>query len=296
MHTNAVKQTKKGRLWHWFVVAALFAFLVIPLLVTLLFSISTEWQNTILPKGITFDVYLKLFSDERFLMAMGRSFLVAILTVTVSLAIMVPTIFVVAVYFPRLEKLLQTLVLLPFALPGVVAAVGLIKLYSSPPFAISGTIWILLGVYFIVVMPFVYQSIRNSLRSIHAPELMDAAEVLGASKQKAFLRVILPNIMPGMLVASLLSFSVIFGEFVLANMLVGGSYEVVQVYLFRMMGTDGHASSATIVTFFLLVFIFYALVLKIGNWKPRTKVRSGAEKEESHELRGNSGHDQNLQQ
>jgi putative spermidine/putrescine transport system permease protein len=290
-------EKRPGRLWHLFVVTALFAFLVIPLLVTFLFSISTDWQNTVLPEGITFNWYAALFSDERFLMALGRSFLIAILTVIVSLLIMVPAIFVVAVYFPRLEKLLQSIVLLPFALPGVVAAVGLIKLYSSPPFAISGTIWILLGVYFIVVMPFVYQSVRNSLRSIHAPELMEAAEVLGASKPKAFLRVILPNIMPGMLVASLLSFSFVFGEFVLANMLVGGSYEVIQVYLFRILGTDGHASSATIVTFFLLVFIFYAIVLKVGSSKRQTKFHTNAEEDEAHhELRRNSGHDQNLQQ
>jgi putative spermidine/putrescine transport system permease protein len=281
MKTNADKKMSKSRAWHIFVVVALLAFLLIPLLVTMMFSISTVWQNTILPEGITFQWYEKLFMDERFMYAMGRSFLIAIMTVIVSLVIMVPTIFIVSIYFPRLEKWLQTAVLLPFALPGVVAAVGLIKMYSSPPFAISGTIWILLGVYFIVVMPFVYQSTRNSLRAINAVELMEAAEILGAGKLIAFLRVVLPNIMPGVLVASLLSFSIIFGEFVLANMLVGGSFEVVQVYLFRMLGTDGHASSATIVTFFTIIFILYAFVIKIGSWKPRQNSLSDAKEEEA---------------
>jgi putative spermidine/putrescine transport system permease protein len=139
----------------------------------------------------------------------------------------------------------------------------------------------LLGVYFVVVMPFVYQSTRNSLRSINAVELMEAAEVLGGTKLTAFLRVVLPNISPGLLVASLLSFSIIFGEFVLANMLVGGSFEVVQVYLFRILGTDGHASSATIVTFFVIIFILYAFVLKVGSLKPREQSLTVAEEEES---------------
>lgn len=279
MNTPRISKTSKNRAWHIFVVTALFAFLLIPLLVTILFSISTDWQSTILPKGITFEWYIKLFTDERFLFALGRSFLVAILTVSVSLVIMVPTIFIVATYFPRLEKWLQMVVLLPFALPGIVAAVGLIKIYSSPPVAISGTIWILLGVYFIIILPFVYQSTRNSLRAIQAVELMEAAEILGASKMTAFLRVILPNILPGVMVASLLSFSIIFGEFVLANMLVGGSFEVVQVYLFRMLGTDGHASSATIVTFFIIIFILYAFVLKIGSLNTRDKSLSDAKEE-----------------
>ncbi|MDB4867583.1 MAG: transporter permease subunit [Cohnella sp.] len=279
MHT-AEKKKPAGRVWHLFVVIVILTFLLLPLLVTFLFSISTVWENTIMPLGLTFDAYTNLFSDERFLFALGRSFLVAVITVALSLIIMVPTIFIVSLYIPRLEKWLQTVVLLPFAIPGVVAAVGLIKLYSSPPFAISGTIWILIGVYFIIILPYVYQSTRNSLRSVNAEELMEAAEVLGAGKSRAFIRVILPNIMPGIIVASLLSFSIIFGEFVLANMLVGGSYEVVQVYLFHMLGTDGHLSSATIVTFFALIFILFALVLKFGNRKPQAKLPSDDGKEE----------------
>ncbi|WP_256760871.1 ABC transporter permease [Cohnella sp. WQ 127256] len=281
MQTQERNRISGGRLWHNIVVILLFAFLLIPLLVTALFSVSTNWENTILPQGLTFKWYEALFSDTRFLYAIGRSFLIAILTVIVSLVIMVPTIFIISLYFPKLEKWLQTIVLLPFALPGVVAAVGLIKLYSAPPVAISGTIWILLGVYFIVLMPFVYQSTRNSLRAINAVELMEAAEVLGAAKLKAFVRVILPNIMPGLIVASLLSFSIIFGEFVLANMLVGGSYEVVQVYLFRILAQDGRAASGTIITFFIIIFILYALVLKIGNWKPKVKPLPDAEEEET---------------
>jgi putative spermidine/putrescine transport system permease protein len=277
-----------SRLWHLFVVTAILAFLLIPLLVTFLFSVSTVWESTILPEGYSFGSYVRLFSDDRFLLALGRSFWVAVLTVILSMIVMVPTIFIVSLYIPRLERWLQTVVLLPFAVPGVVAAVGLIKIYSNPPFAISGTIWILIGVYFIIILPYVYQSTRNALRSVNAPELMEAAEVLGAGKFAAFLRVILPNILPGVVVASLLSFSIIFGEFVLANMLVGGSYETVQVYLYHMLGTDGHLSSATIVTFFALIFILFALVLKIGSRKPQSKLPLDGGRRNRFELRADS--------
>lgn len=281
MAANLERKPAAGRIWHGLVAAVVLVFLLLPLLVTFLFSISTVWQDTVLPEGYTLDSYVRLFTDQRFLDALGRSFLVAVLTVALSLIVMVPTIFIVSLYVPRLEKWLQTVVLMPFALPGVVSAVGLIKLYSNPPFAISGTIWILIGAYFIIILPYVYQSTRNSLRAVNAAELMEAAEVLGAGKAAAFLRVILPNILPGVIVASLLSFSIVFGEFVLANMLVGGSYEVVQVYLYHMMGVDGHLSSATIVTFFAFVLILYVLVLKIGNRKPRTVLPSEGGKEET---------------
>jgi putative spermidine/putrescine transport system permease protein len=75
---------------------------------------------------------------------------------------------------------------------------------------------------------------------------------------------------------------------VLANMLVGGSYETVQVYLYHMLGTDGHLSSATIVTFFALIFILFALVLKIGSRKPQSKLPLDGGRRNRFELRADS--------
>ena len=50
---------------------------------------------------------------------------------------------IISLEFPRWEKVLNFLALIPYAMPGVVAAVGLIRLYSSGPLAISGTVWLL---------------------------------------------------------------------------------------------------------------------------------------------------------
>ncbi|MEX2415056.1 MAG: ABC transporter permease [Paenibacillaceae bacterium] len=280
MKDTSLIQRKDGRVWNTSIVTMLIVYLCIPVAGTLAYSLCQEWQGTILPKGFTLKWYAEIFSDTRFLEAMGRSLLVSTITVVISLLIMIPTIFIIVLYYPKLERTLQILVLLPFAFPGVVAAVGLIKVYSSGPLAISGTIWILIGAYFIVVLPYVYQSTRNSLRTINAKDLMDAAEVLGASKVSAFHSVIVPNILPGVLTASLLSFSTILGEFVLANILVGGSYETIQIYLLSMMRVSGHSASAIILIFFVLVFVLSAIILKLGSWNSRTNVSKGKPKEE----------------
>jgi putative spermidine/putrescine transport system permease protein len=275
-----VGTNSSGKAWHMSVVTLLMIYLALPVLATLLYSLTHEWQGTILPRKFTLEWYAYIFGDARFLSALGRSLLVSTITVIAALVIMIPTIFVVAIYYPKWEKVLQTLVLLPFALPGVVAAVGLMKLYSSGPIAISGTIWILIAAYFIMILPFVYQSTRNSLRTINAKDLVEAAEVLGARKMVAFRLVILPNILPGVMIASLLSFSILIGEFVLANIMVGGSYETIQIYLYRIMNTNGHIASATIVTFFGLVFILSGIVLKLGNWKKKEYTASQEEEEQ----------------
>lgn len=160
---------------------------------------------------------------------------------------------------------MKSVVVLPYAVPGVVAAVGLIRTYSSGPLAISGTAYLLIGAYFIVILPFMYQGIRNSLLTVSAPELLNAAELLGAKPWTAFRTVIFPNIWPGVLVSTLLSFSVLFGEFVLTNLLVGGHIQTVQIYLYRRMGENGHSASAIAISYFILILLLSIGLMKLGK-------------------------------
>jgi putative spermidine/putrescine transport system permease protein len=273
----------KRNWWPKLLLGALLLYLFLPVLATLLFSIARNWQSGILPSSYTLRWYADLFGDARFLAAVGRTVFTGLLTVVAGLVVLVPVIFVLVVYFPRWEKLLQALTLLPFAFPPVVTAIGLIRLYSSGPLPLTGTIWILIGVYLILIQPFLYQSVRNSLLAIRAKELMEAAEVLGAGRWTGFLRIILPNILPGTLVASLLSFSMVFGEFVMANMLVGGQYETVQIFLFQQLKQNGQTGSAVVLTYFAVVLLLSGLVLKLGKWKPQGYVAPAARKGKKHE-------------
>ncbi|MED4750688.1 ABC transporter permease [Brevibacillus choshinensis] len=250
---------------HYLVVVIVGLYLLVPLVATFLFSISNTWANTILPSDYTFSWYQQLFSDQRFIEAMGRTLGICILTLVVSMISMVMTIFVITLYMPKLERFIQALVMLPYAIPGVVAAVGLIKMYSSKPIVLTGTVWILIGAYFVLILPYMYQGIRNSLRTLDVKRLIEAAEILGASKWNAFVYVVVPNIIPGILVASLLSFSIMFGEFVLANILVGGHFETIQIYLMKRLKENGHLSSAVVITYFMIVLISSLVMLKLGS-------------------------------
>ncbi|MGG4495175.1 ABC transporter permease [Brevibacillus reuszeri] len=256
---------KPNKVFHASLITIVMIYLFIPLVATFLYSISTDWYRTILPEGYTLSWYKELFTDPRFLDAMQRTLLVCFLAICISVTVMVPTIFIVTVYFSRWERALQGLVMLPYAIPGVVAAVGLIKLYSSGPIVLSGSIWILIGAYFVIVLPYMYQGIRNSMRTIDAIKLVEAAELLGASRMQAFWKVIFPNILTGIIVSTLLSFSTLFGEFVLANLLVGGHYETMQIYLIRRMSESGHLTSAIVVTYFILLFALSGIVMRLGK-------------------------------
>ncbi len=256
---------KRRNLVHVTIITLVMLYLFLPLLATFLYSIATDWYRSVLPEGYTLDWYSQLYSDPRLWEAVGRTMTICVVTILASVVTMIPSIFIVTVYLPKWEKLFQALVTMPYAIPPVVLAVGLIKIYSDGPIVLSGTIWIVIGGYFVTILPYMYQGIRNSLRTVDAVNLVDAAELLGASKMQAFWRVIFPNILPGIIVSTLLSFSILFGEFVLANLLIGGHFEVIQVYLVRRMEENGHMSSAIVVSYFILILILSWIILKMGR-------------------------------
>ena len=138
-------------------------------------------------------------------------------------------------------------------------AVGLIRTYSGNGIPM---VIITAGAYLVGLLPYLYQGTRNSLLAMQARSLMEAAELLGASHWQAFVRIIVPNIMSGIFVSSLLSFSILFGEFVLINILVGGRYETLQMYLYAKLSSSGHVASAITVTYFVLMAIITGLVVK----------------------------------
>lgn len=249
--------------FHKIAVGVLIIYLLIPLLGTFLFSVAGKWDHTILPESFTLKWYIDLFQDERFFTAFQHTLFLIVMTVGLSILIMLPTIFIITVYFRKGEGMLQAAAMLPYGIPPIVGAVGLIKLYSDGPIQISGTPWILIGAYFVTILPFMYQGIRNSLRTINAVELVDAAQLLGASTFQAFLTVVLPNILSGILVSILLSVALLFSEFSFANLLVGGQFETLQIYLSNKLNNSGHLTSAIVITYYSVILVLTGAVLKI---------------------------------
>ena len=227
--------SRANQLYHRSVVWLLLLILLLPLLGTLLYSLATSWSATILPSGLTLKWYGALWSDARFLTAFAQSLLVCAGALLLAVLLILPLLFVVHYHFPRLDGLMNLLILLPLAM--------------------VGTPWILLGCYFSLSLPFIYRAISNNLQAIHLHDLMDAAQLLGASPLQAALQVILPNLRKGLMVSLFLSFSFLFGEFVFANLLVGTRFETLQVYLNNMRNSSGHFNSALVISYFSFVVL-----------------------------------------
>lgn len=251
--------------YHKFMLSLIVILLLLPIIATLVYSFSTRWGATVLPDGLTLQWYLKLWQDPRFLAAFGRSLFICFVTLALSTLVILPLVFAVFYYFPRLKGLMEILIILPFAVPPVVSSVGLLQLFADGPLPIAGTPWILIGTYFTITLPFMYRALANSLNGVPLKDLLDAAHLLGAGTFKAFLLVVVPNIRKGLLVSLLIAFSFLFGEFVFANILVGTRYETLQIYLYNMRQTSGHFTSAMVMSYFIFTLILTLIATRLSR-------------------------------
>lgn len=242
--------------------------LLVPLLVSLIYSLFENWAG-IVPKGFTLQAYASVLTDPQFGKALLDTVLICIVPILLTNVIVLLALFVVTAYFPRLEKYVQIICMVPYTVQGVILSVSILSLYVGGKGFFASRVVMLTGAYCIIILPYVYQGIRNSMRSVNMPMLLDAAQMLGCSRIEAFFKVVVPNIMSGIIVSSLLAVGIIFGDYVLIRNLAGSTVTNLQMYLYQVMKADSRKSSATFILIMLVMFLIttVVLVLKAKNDK-----------------------------
>lgn len=247
-------------------------YMLVPIAATYVFSLAVRWDRTILPEGYTVEWYQTAFVHPYFLSTLRNSFIVAFSAVLVGLILVGPTTYWVYARLPAGKALLDVLTILPFGIPGVVLALALIRVYVFPPVARSP--FLLIGASVIFSMPFMYRPISTSLGAISVNSLTEAAQSLGAGTGYILRRVIIPNIMPGILSGSLLVFSTVFAEFTLANLITGARFKTFPLLLVEFTRKDGRVAAALSVISFTIAWLVSLGIL----W---TAGRGGREREEA---------------
>jgi len=200
--------------------------LALPIITLVLVSFSRDgsWTTQTLPPSYTVSNFARLAGDADARSVFVNSLLMAGIA---AVAALVWSFCVTAVTATgtskRWKRLVNLLVLIPWALPGTVVAISIAEAYGQTnpltgSFILVGTFWILPVVYFLRFMPLVVRSVQASMEQLDRA-LEEAASVLGAGWWRRFWRVRLPLIAPGALAGALLAFVIGLGEYV-ASVLV----------------------------------------------------------------------------
>lgn len=249
-------------------------YFVIPLLSTLYFALISGSQFSL--QGFT-----SVFGDSDFLGTLVLSLELAVSATLLTVLLVTPTAYWVQLRLPQARIVMDVLALVPFAVPAIVMAFGLIQVYSSShllvdalslglvPFLRDGlgivnTPPLLICAYVIFALPFVYRPIDNNLRAINTRVLSEAAESLGAGWWRTFLTVILPNIFPGVIAAALLTFSTAMGEFTLASMFGLFTFPI---FISVTEQNDAHKAAALTILSFLITLLCVLSIALLGRIK-----------------------------
>jgi putative spermidine/putrescine transport system permease protein len=185
-----------------------------------------------------------------------NSLVIALFTVIIILVLLLPTMILIELKFPRLRKLLEFICLIPITIPTVVLVVGFIPAYQTVAQIFGSTPYTLAFAIGIICLPYAFRPIATNLAAIDVTIMSEAARSLGASWASVLWRVILPNLRRGILSAVLLTIAVVLGEYTIAAFL---SQTTFQTSLLLIQQTDPYV--AVIFAVFALIFVFILLVV-----------------------------------
>ncbi|MDQ7246746.1 ABC transporter permease [Dongia sedimenti] len=247
------------------VVVGLFVVLqVLPVLAVALNAFAGEWAGTVLPEELTWRWAAQIFADPRFIEALRNSLLISFGAMTVSALVTIPAVLAGHCYLPSLDRWLGALVILPYAVPGIALALGLMRIYSGQyGVQLNGTPWVLIFGYVPLGASFYYLPIKNNLRAVPVQEIIEAGHLVGAGDLAIMRRVILPAVMRGVVVGLVMNFALAISEFVYANLLVGGFYPTLQIFMNVLRQGSGHLTSVVVTVYFVVVWILSTAVVAV---------------------------------
>jgi putative spermidine/putrescine transport system permease protein len=191
------------------------AFLVVPAILSISAGVTVNYFRGI-SSGLTlqwvFQVW-DLYAGTIFL-----SFVIAFATLAITLMVGVPAAFALHTRGGRLARIVEEVITLPIAIPGLAIALALILTYGSFGSFRRSWLFILVG-HVIFTMPFMVRSVMAVFATVDIKTLDEGAASLGASPARRFLEVIVPNAMPGILAGALMVVTLSLGEFNLTWML-----------------------------------------------------------------------------
>jgi len=191
------------------------AFLVVPAIQSIIAGVTVNYFRGI-SSGLTlqwvFQVW-DLYAGTIFL-----SFVIAFATLAVTLIAGVPAAYTLHVRGGRLSRVVEEIITLPLAIPGLAIALALLLTYQGFSDFRRSWLFILVG-HVIFTMPFMVRSVMAVFATVDIRTLDEGAASLGASPWRRFRDVIVPNALPGILAGSLMVVTLSLGEFNLTWML-----------------------------------------------------------------------------
>ncbi|PLZ02548.1 ABC transporter permease [Burkholderia sp. WAC0059] len=199
----------------WSVLLLTCAFLIVPVVMSIMAGLTVNYFRGV-ASGLTLrwlgEVWTQ-YHDSLFL-----SLEIAAATLAVTLVTGVPAGYALARSRTRGSRIVEELLVLPVALPGLASALALLVVYGGVTAFRTSVAFIVVG-HVVFTLPFMVRTVAAVCASADLVTLEEGAASLGASFAQRFFTVVLPNARPGIVAGALAVLTLSMGEFNLTWML-----------------------------------------------------------------------------
>lgn len=261
---------RKKKLWG--AVGGIYTFLIyvvlyIPVAVMMIFSFNDQRYNYYWA-GFTTQWYGKLIENSALIGSLWYSLIIAVLTTIISVVVGTLGALGLKRYEFRGKRFVNNMIFIPIIVPEIVLAVALLILFLQLGFSL-GLGAILIG-HCTFCIPYAVVTIKGRI-SGDGVTLEEASMDLGANRMQTFFRVTLPGMIPGVMSAAFLSFTLSIDDVVMSNMLAGAKDTTLPV-LILSMNKSGVTPDVNALTTIMIAVLVVGLLLSnlVGKfWKER---------------------------
>ncbi|MBQ6797476.1 MAG: ABC transporter permease [Clostridia bacterium] len=252
----------------------IFIFLYAPIVVMMVFSFNSS-KSRVKWDGFSLKWYESLFEDEEIFSALVLSLEVAVIAAI--FATIIGLIGAIGIFHlnKRLKNTMMTLNSIPMVNPEIVTGVSLMLLFVALCKALGFMemgFTTLVFAHIMFCVPYVVLSIMPKLRQMN-PHLYEAAQDLGCPPLKAFTKVVLPEIMPGVVTGMMMAFTLSLDDFIISYF-VGGETQTLPVLIFSMTKKHVKPNMFALTSLFFIVILVLLVTVNVRQMKDESKKRA----------------------
>jgi putative spermidine/putrescine transport system permease protein len=201
------------------------------------------------------------FKDDAFWPALKLSLKLALGTVVLTLALLLPTAVWTHLRVPKARSLIEFVTVLPYMIPPIAMVAGIIIVKPHARWFLNSD-FSLIPFYVVLALPFTYRSIDAGLRSIDLRTLVDASRNLGAGWGATLWKVLIPNLRAAIISAAFLTAAVVIGEFTIADTLLKETLPRFQATFVGREPQAGYALNLLALLVTTLLFVLLSVLTK----------------------------------
>jgi len=255
------------------------AFLYAPIAVLIVFSFNASKSRSVWA-GFSLRWYRELFRDSEILGALKNTLVVA--TVAAICATILGTLAAIGIHAmnKRARRVVMNITSLPMINPEIVTGVSLMLLYA---FVAQRTGLLRPGYGTLILshitfnLPYVILSVMPKLRQRNQ-QLYEAAMDLGCNPVTAFFKVLLPEIMPGVVTGLIMAFTLSIDDFVISYFTSGPTSQTLPIAIFSMTRrrVSPEVNALSTLLFVVVMALLVIVNLRQSAEAKRNAVRKGA--------------------